>query len=372
VLAARQAVQRRTQQRLRVASVAIAAAGRTAVVTTRIGTGASRRRVLARVEWGATTRYGHRTAWRLVRRTTGTRRVRFRIGPFAANASIHLRVVVHRGRLRRTSGDRLIDRRAAHIAAAGDISCGGASGGAACQAAATARLVGRGRYQAVLALGDLQYERGALADFRRFYDATWGAFLPWTFPAIGNHEYLTRNAAGYFGYFGARAGDPNRGYYSYNVGRWHLVALNSNCGKVGGCGATSPQVRWLRADLAAHRAACVLAYWHHPRYSSGGHGDNPSMQPIWQTLANAHAELVLSGHDHNYERFAPVQGIRQFVVGTGGRNLTAFRKSVDAGSQIRLQKFGILDLELAPRSYTWRFRAVPNGAVLDGGTTACR
>ena len=138
-----------------------------------------------------------------------------------------------------------------------------------------------------------------------------------------------------------------------------------------GCGATSPQVRWLRADLAAHRAACVLAYWHHPRYSSGGHGDNPSMQPIWQTLANAHAELVLSGHDHNYERFAPVQGIRQFVVGTGGRNLTAFRKSVDAGSQIRLQKFGILDLELAPRSYTWRFLAVPNGAVLDSGTTAC-
>ena len=242
---------------------------------------------------------------------------------------------------------------------------------AACQQAATAHLIERGNYRAVLALGDLQYERGALDEFRAFYDASWGAFLSRTFPAVGNHEYLTHGAAGYFGYFGSRAGDPARGYYSFDVGRWHLVSLNSNCGQVGGCGAGSPQERWLRADLAAHRAACVIAYWHHPRFSSGGHGDNVSMQPVWRALADAHAELVLSGHDHDYERFAPVDGIRQFVVGTGGRNLTAFRKKVDAGSQLRLRQFGILDLELAPTSYTWRFRAVPTGAVLDSGTTAC-
>jgi hypothetical protein len=360
------------QQPLGVASVVVAAAARTALVTARIGTGARRQRVLARVEWGATTRYGHRTAWRVVRRTTGTRRVRFRIGPFAPDASIHLRVVVRRGHLRRASRDRLIDRRPPHVAAAGDVACGASSAGAACQQAATARLIEHGTYQAVLALGDLQYERGALADFQTFYNASWGAFLPGTFPAVGNHEYLTPHAAGYFAYFGARAGDPSRGYYSYDVGRWHLISLNSNCGQVGGCKAGSPQERWLRADLAAHPAACVLAYWHHPRFSSGGHGDNVSTQPLWKALADAHADVVLSGHDHDYERFAPVDGIRQFVVGTGGRNLTAFRKTPDAGSQVRILKFGVLDLQLASSSYTWRFRTVPNGEVLDSGTAACR
>jgi hypothetical protein len=116
----------------------------------------------------------------------------------------------------------------------------------------------------------------------------------------------------------------------------------------------------------------MLAYWHHPRFSSGGHGDNVSTQPLWKALADAHADVVLSGHDHDYERFAPVDGIRQFVVGTGGRNLTAFRKTPDAGSQVRILKFGVLDLQLASSSYTWRFRTVPNGEVLDSGTAACR
>jgi hypothetical protein len=369
---ARGGPQPRAQQPLRVASVAIAAGIRSALVTARIGTGNTRRRVLARVEWGATRRYGHSTAWRVVRQTSSLRRLRFRIGPLSPTASVHLRVVVHRGHLRRRSGDRVIDRRPPHIAAAGDVSCGSNSAGAACQQANTAALVERGRYSSVLALGDLQYENGALAEFRAFYDKSWGAFKSITSPAVGNHEYLTRDAAGYFAYFGARAGDPSRGYYSFDVGRWHLVALNSNCGKVGGCKAGSPQERWLRADLAAHRARCTLAYWHHPRFSSGGHGDNVSMQPLWQVLARAHAELVLSGHDHDYERFAPVDGVRQFVIGTGGRNKTAFRKTPDPGSQIRMRQFGILDLELAPTSYTWRFRSAPSGAVLDSGTTACR
>jgi len=359
------------QRPLGVASVTIAVGTRTALVTARIGTGHSRKRVIARVEWGATTRYGHRTVWKRVRRTIGTRRVRFRIGPFSPTASIHLRVVVHRGHVRRSSGDRLIDRRAPHIAAAGDVACGPSAGGAACQEAKTAALVKRGRYRAVLALGDLQYENGSLDLFRGFYDKTWGAFKSTTLPAVGNHEYLTKNAAGYFAYFGKRAGDPTKGYYAVDVGRWHLVALNSNCSKVGGCGASSPQTRWLRADLAAHPARCTIAFWHHPRFSSGGHGDNASMQPIWQVLESAHAEIVLSGHDHDYERFAPVGGVRQFVVGTGGRNLTSFRKTVDAGSQVRILKFGVLDLQLNATSYTWRFRAVPNGAVVDGGTSAC-
>ena len=371
VAVARRGPQPRAQQPLRVASVAVAAGGRSALVTARIGTGGSRQRVLARVEWGSTARYGHRTAWRVVPRTSGLRRLRFRIGPLSPTVSVHLRVVVRRGHLRRRSGDRVIDRPPPHIAAAGDIACGSSSGGAACQQAGTAALVERGKYASVLALGDLQYEQGALAEFRAFYDKSWGAFKSITSPAVGNHEYLTPDAAGYFAYFGPRAGDPSRGYYSFDVGRWHLVALNSNCGRVGGCKAGSPQEQWLRADLAAHPASCTLAYWHHPRFSSGGHGDNVSVQPLWQVLAGAHAELALSGHDHDYERFAPIDGIRQFVVGTGGRNQTAFRKKPDSGSQMRLRQFGILDLELAPTSYTWRFRAAPTGEVLDSGTTTC-
>ena len=259
------ALARRGREALGVASLTVAAGDRSALVTAGIGTGLPGRPVFARVEWGATSAYGHFGAWRPVHRALGPRVLRFRVAGLAPGALAHVRVVVRRGPLRRASADHVVDLRVLHVAAAGDIACGAGSSGASCSQSQTAWLVDRGGYAAVLALGDLQYENGALADFRTFYDASWGAFKSTTHPAAGNHEYNTPSAAGYYGYFGKRAGDASRGYYSFRIGTWHLIALNSNCARVGGCGPGSPQERWLRADLAAHRGACTLAYWHHPR-----------------------------------------------------------------------------------------------------------
>ncbi len=199
-----------------------------------------------------------------------------------------------------------------------------------CRQRLTASLLAKGGYAAVLALGDEQYERGALSDFRAEYDAAWGAVKSLTFPVPGNHDYGTTRAAGYYAYFGSRAGDASRGYYSFDIGTWHLIALNSNCGAVGGCDESSPQGRWLSADLAANPNACTLAYWHHPRFSSGPHGNDNTYDGFWRILFAAGADVVLVGHDHLYERFAPqnpdargddARGIREFVVGTGGRSL---------------------------------------------------
>jgi hypothetical protein len=366
------ALAQRGQQPLGIDSLTVAASGGTATVTTGIGTGARGRTVYARVEWGKSSSYTSRSAWRVVRYAAGPRELRFQITGVEADSRLHVRVVVRRGSLTRASADRAVNLGSVHIAAAGDISCGGASSGASCQSPQTAGVINAGRYAAVLALGDLQYEKGALSDFQKFYDATWGAFKAITYPAVGNHEYLTGGAAGYYAYFGARAGDPAKGYYSYNVGSWHLISINSNCSKAGagGCAASSAQATWLRADLAANRSACTIAYWHHPRFSSGDHGDQTQVKPLWDALAAANADVVLSGHDHHYERFAPIDGIRSFVVGTGGRNLTGFG-TPKPGSEVRLQSFGILDLELRDGDYTWRFKGAPGGAVLDSGTALC-
>ena len=209
------------------------------------------------------------------------------------------------------------------LVGAGDIASCGSSGDEA-----TAALLA-GIDGTVFTLGDNVYDSGTAAEFATCYDPSWGRYRARTSPAPGNHDYVTANAAGYFGYFGAAAGDPSTGYYAYDLGGWRVVAINSNCAAVGGCQAGSAQERWLRADLAAHPAACTLAYWHHPRFNSGEHGNSAEMQPIWQALYDAGAEVVLSGHDHHYERFAPQapdgssdpqRGIREFVVGTGGRS----------------------------------------------------
>jgi alkaline phosphatase len=197
-------------------------------------------------------------------------------------------------------------------------------------------------------------------------------------PAAGNHEYATGGAQGYFDYFGAAAGPRGRGYYSYELGAWHVVVLNANC-KFVSCAAGSRQERWLRRDLAAHRRRCVLAYWHQPRFSSGPHGNTESVAPFWRALYAARAELVLNGHDHHYERFAPQtpaangdarRGIREFVVGSGGRSVypTLLPR---ANSRVRLLRFGVLELILRPGGYLWRFHA-EGGAVLDRGTATCR
>jgi hypothetical protein len=233
----------------------------------------------------------------------------------------------------------------------------------------------------VATLGDNAYESGSTTEFANCFNPTWGRHKARIKPAVGNHEYGTAGAAGYFAYFGAAAGDPTKGYYSYNLGAWHIVVINSNCGQIGGCGVGSPQEKWLRADLAAHPTSCALSYWHHPFYSSGAeHGNDPEMGPIFQALYDYGADVVLSGHDHEYERFAPqnanaaadnAQGIREFVVGTGGRSHYSFG-TIRANSQVRNNiAYGILKLTLHPTGYDWQFIPIAGQTFTDSGSDTC-
>ncbi|MCW2601377.1 MAG: hypothetical protein JWM02_3206 [Frankiales bacterium] len=288
------------------------------------------------------------------------------------------------------------------IAAAGDIACdpadsafnGGLGTGSTCrQKSVSDVIVGRGVAR-VLALGDNQYYCGGYDAWLGSYDKSWGRFKSLTAPVAGNHEYLTQagssgatgcdstnaGAAGYFRYFGARAGPSGQGWYSFDVGAWHLVALNSQCSAIGGCSATSPQGQWLAADLAAHKNTCTLAFWHIPLFSSGGRAASNS-KAFWQLLYDANAEVVLNGHDHTYERFAPqtaagvadsARGLREFVVGTGGANHTAL-VTVAPNSVVRdSTTFGVLLLTLKPTSYSWVFvPAAGSGTFSDSGSASC-
>jgi hypothetical protein len=275
------------------------------------------------------------------------------------------------------------------IAAVGDMACdpgdanfkGGAGGRSSCHQLAVSNLLMNRNLAAFLPLGDNQYEDGTLAKFRASYEPSFGRLKAITHPVVGNHEYLTPGAVGHFDYFGASAGERGNGWYSFDVGDWHLIALNSTCGKVGGCGPDSPQGRWLKADLAAHPNSCTLAYWHHPRFSSGKHGSSESMAPVWQLLHAGGAEIVLNGHDHVYERFAPQdphgvpdasRGIRQFTVGTGGKNHYAFTKPAGiANSEVRnADTFGVLELTLGQGIYHWRFLP-SSGTFTDSGSGTC-
>lgn len=274
------------------------------------------------------------------------------------------------------------------IAAAGDIACdpsdasfhGGRGTPGACAELATSALLVRGGYAAVLTLGDNQYDDGAYAKYLASYARSWGRVKEITRPAPGNHDYETSRAAGYFRYFGRAAGPAGRGYYSFDLGTWHVVSLNSNCWAVGGCRLGSPEQRWLRRDLAAHRSACTLAYWHHPRFSSGLHGDDADVSGLWRTLYAYRADVVLSGHDHDYERFAPLdaagraapaRGIREFVVGTGGESHYPILGPEPASEVHDSSTFGILALTLRPGRYDWRF--VPAvGSFTDRGSAPCR
>ena len=233
----------------------------------------------------------------------------------------------------------------------------------------------------VFTVGDNVYPSGTASEFKNCYGPSWGRHKARTRPAVGNHEYETSGASGYYNYFGAAAGDPSRGYYSYDRGGWHVVALNSNCKEVGGCDADSPQGRWLRNDLAANPAECTLAYFHHSLFSSGGeHGNQPQGRPLWNALYAADAEVVVSGHDHSYERFAPQRpdgarnkerGIRQFVVGTGGGTQRGFGK-IRPNSQARNASTpGVLKLTLNSGSYSWKFVPVAGKTFTDSGITSC-
>ncbi len=220
----------------------------------------------------------------------------------------------------------------------------------------------------IAVLGDIAYESGSRDDFANCFDPSWGALVPRIKAALGNHEYNTGTAAVAIDRFRL----PRNGWYSYALGTWHVIVLNSNCSKIGGCARGSPQWRWLRTDLAAHPATCTLAYWHHPRFSSGIHGSDAAYAPFWDLLARAQADVVLEGHDHDYERFAPVQGIRSFVVGTGGRSHypTLLPRP---GSVVRNSTtFGVLRLTLRGDGYDWRFMPVRGETFTDAGSARCR
>lgn len=301
------------------------------------------------------------------------------------------------------------------VAAAGDIACdpttakfaGGNGTGNSCHERIVSDMLLRIHPTAVLPLGDEQYQCGYLSGFRASYGPTWGRLMAISHPVPGNHEYGApchpSSAVGYFRYFGAIAGRNERGWYSYNLGRWHFIALNSECRagqgllQVGGCESGSPQERWLRHDLATHRQRCTLAYWHEPRFSSGEHGEAGDMATIWNDLARAHVDIVLSGHNHDYERFAPIgvvpgvdattasteapsfeqpilnrTGIREFVVGTGGKNHYVFQHPPLRGERVRNDNtFGLLLLRLRPRGYSWRFVPEPGKSFTDSGSGTC-
>jgi hypothetical protein len=237
--------------------------------------------------------------------------------------------------------------------------------------------VGKG-YSAFLALGDLQYEDGTYAAFMQSYDPSWGRVKGITKPSVGNHEYQTAGAAGYFQYFGALAGDPSKGYYSFDLGAWHVVSLNSNCSEVS-CSAGSPQEQWLRADLAAHSNACTLVYWHHPLFSSGEHGNNPGRAPLYKAAYDYGVDVALAGHDHHYERFAPQDvnanadpvGIREFVVGSGGKSHYLGVSPEPNSEVINADTYGVLELTLHANSYDWRFVPIAGATFTDSGTGSC-
>jgi hypothetical protein len=260
------------------------------------------------------------------------------------------------------------------VAAAGDIACPPElpPSTTQCQQEATAETIESLHPAAVLALGDLQYESGALVGFQDSYAKSWGRFKSITHPAPGNHDWSTPNLAGYRKFWpGAVDAASRRTWYSFNVGTWHVISLDSDCRSVGGCQTGSVQEQWLKADLTAHPAKCILAFWHHPRWSSGLHGSDPGYDDFWKDLAGAGADVVLSGHDHHYERFGPDRGIRQFVVGTGGRSLYP-TVTVEQRSEVRSSRsFGVLALHLGDGAYSWQFVPSADGGFTDSGSASC-
>jgi hypothetical protein len=283
------------------------------------------------------------------------------------------------------------------LIAAGDIACdpaspyfnGGAGDATHCRQKATSDLVLRHTPTRVAVLGDAQYENGALSKFQASYHPSWGRFKSITRPAVGNHEYRIAGADGYFDYFGSSAGARDRGWYAYHLGTWRIYVLNSNCGMDGevarvSCAACSPQVTWLKADLAANPRKCVLAYWHHPRWGAGPRGDYPRVAPFWDALYAAHADVVLNGHDHLYVRFArqtpggtaSTAGLRQFTVGGGGKDVGPLGVT-PRNYQKASSTFGVLKLRLhGPNTqypegwYTASYKAT-NGFA-DTISTGCR
>jgi hypothetical protein len=265
------------------------------------------------------------------------------------------------------------------IVAAGDIACNSnIATTSSCHHKATSDLIMNLNPTAVLTLGDNQYQSGELENFNTYYDPTWGRAFDKTYPSPGNHDY-SKGPDGYFDYFGAVAGDPTQGYYSFDIGSWHIISLNSNCSVVD-CGLSSDQGIWLETDLFENTSQCTLAYWHHPRFSSGYHGNDSSSGPFWEKLHDYKADVVLVGHDHNYERFGPQDpsgsqddefGITQFVVGTGGKSLRSLNILKDNSLAFDSDNYGVLKLTLRDTSYDWEFIGEPGSSFTDIGTGNC-
>jgi hypothetical protein len=257
------------------------------------------------------------------------------------------------------------------LVGAGDIAHCSYLGGAQATALLLDRIEGT-----VLTLGDHAYETGTPQQFKQCYEPTWGRHKARTRPAAGNHDYLTGRGGPYFDYFGDSAGPRGEGYYSYKAGEWHVVVLNSNLP----AGPGSPQIKWLRENLEENKTACTLAYWHVPVFSSGEHGNSLLMREAWNVLHKAGADVVLGGHDHDYERFAPQdpsgradpkRGIRQFVVGTGGGGVYRFN-IIRANSEVRnYTAYGVLKLTLRPTSYDWEFIPAGSQTFRDSGSSEC-
>jgi hypothetical protein len=231
----------------------------------------------------------------------------------------------------------------------------------------------------VFAAGDNAYADGTSREYADCYGPTWGRDRPRTRPAPGNHDYDTRGAAGYFDYFGAAAGQPGHGWYAYDLGAWRIYVLDSDCSFVG-CRTGSPQEQWLRGDLAANPRTCVAAMWHHPRFSDGTHGDNTSVAPFWQDLYDANADLIINGHDHDYQRWAPqaptgapdtTRGMVEFVVGTGGESHYAFKRTSPNRVAGDDTTFGVLRLDLSATGYAFRFIPIAGATYTDSGTGSC-
>ena len=296
-------------------------------------------------------------------------------------ASMTLAVLVACVAAALTAGPGSGQTRAATLVGAGDIASCSQS-----HDSATARLLGN-IPGTVFTLGDNVYPRGTAAYFRDCYDPTWGKHKKRTKPSVGNHEYydanynMTTDAGPYFNYFGWRAGGRGKGYYSYDRGAWHIVVLNSNCGMVGGCGRRSPQGRWLRRNLANNPSRCTMAYFHRPLYSTGTSVAGPKVRPFWRMLHDRKADLIVNGHAHRYERFAPMtpngtrsaNGIREIVAGTGGAEGGGEISREDAPNlqRVKVGTYGVLKLSLRSESYAWKFVRASGKEFTDSGTTDC-
>lgn len=272
------------------------------------------------------------------------------------------------------------------VVAAGDIACDpraptfndGLGTFDSCRQGLTAELVERIDPDAVLVLGDDQYDDGTFRDYRRSYDPSWGKFKRISHPTPGDPR-AGASLNGYYRYWDLRARPKALPWYSFSIGNWHVISLNSNCGAVGGCEPGSPQYDWLRADLAAHSGGCQIAFLHEPVFSSTASAATESLDSLWQALADARVEVLLSGDAHNYERFRKQDagglptpdGVRQFVVGTGGESLTPFTKRSPGSARRNSTTFGVLKLTLRAKSYRWRFVPVPGAVFGDAGGGAC-